>query len=125
MTEQPYYIHGRFGKEPAKMPCNECPLRRDSVPGHLGGYTPQMYIDVLHGDADLACHLSKGFQEGEREQQRSCTGVAMYRANTHCLPLGTNARDAILSVVAEDGDRSNVFASPEEFRAHHTVKDTA
>ena len=71
---------------------------------------------VLHGPADIACHLSKGFAEGNRAEQRSCTGVAVYRANCGLKPLGANAMDAVRHVKP---NRELVFASPAEFLRHH------
>src|ERR1019366_7196985 len=93
--EDPYMTEGRFGNPPAKTCCNQCPLRRDSTPGYLGGYTAEEYITILHGDADIACHMSKGFKERALEEQRSCTGVAIYRRNACKIPRGTNAIEAM------------------------------
>lgn len=107
---------GAFGHLPTRRPCVECPLRRDAKAGALGGYTVQQYLDVLHSPADLACHLSPGFPTLIAEQ-RSCTGVAMYRANTGIKPWG-HAAAAVAHVGA---DRDAVFASPAEFARHHKV----
>lgn len=108
---------GRFGHLPAKTCCAECPLRRDSTPGALGGYTAEQYLDVLHGPADIACHMSKGFNVRNPDDQRSCTGVAMYRANVGLRPWG-HALDAVAHV---GPDRALVFAAPAEFWQHHRV----
>lgn len=117
-------IPGCFGREAALTPCVECPLRLDSEPGALGGYTPDMYVEVLHGPADVACHCSKGFAEGDLDRQRSCTGVAAYRASTGAgtaHPL-SRARAAVKRVT-DDPRQIAVeacFKSEEAFRAHHT-----
>lgn len=104
-----------FGNPPSRRPCVECPLRRDAAPGRLGGYTPRQYVDVLHGLADIACHLSPGFPDN-REEQRSCTGVAMYRANLRVWPL---ARNALAAVDHVGVDRVVVFDDPVAFMRHH------
>jgi hypothetical protein len=112
-------------QEASKTPCVECPLRRDSVPGYLGGYTPEMYVEMLHGPASVACHKSPGFQERQIERQRHCTGVAAYRANVGHITIAlhpvagyvvTSAHD---STVLVGEDRENYFASPLEFVRHH------
>jgi hypothetical protein len=116
-------------QEALPSPCVECPLRRDSAPGYLGGYTPEMYIEVLHSPASLACHRSQGFHEGVIETQRHCTGVAAYRANVGhvCMahtPAGiivTNAHD---STVLIGEDHEHYFSSPEEFVEHHRKGQT-
>ena len=100
---------------PAKEPCRECPLARTASPGHLGGYTVEQYIEVMHGPADLACHMSPGFPD-DRSRQRSCTGLAMYRANARLMPGGKGAFEAML----ETGpNRELAFATPDQFRKHH------
>jgi hypothetical protein len=107
-----------FGQPPTKMPCPECPLARTAIRGALGGYTVAQYLEVLHGPADLACHLSKGFP-ANRAEQRSCTGVAMFRANLGLHPAGGAMR--AVQLVGEN--REAVFASPEDFAAHHSASD--
>jgi hypothetical protein len=108
---------GCLGHLPARKPCVECPLSRTSTPGYLGGYTPQQYIDVLHEIGDIACHLSPGFPNN-RAEQRSCTGVAMFRANVGVVALANNARAAVNHVGA---DTEAAFASDAEFLAHHSI----
>lgn len=109
-------------------PCRECPLRRDSAPGYLGGYTPEMYMEVMHSPASIACHSSPGFHEGDIERQRHCTGVAGYRANVGhvCqiktedgLVMTTTAHDSTKAIGARDDSEERYFSSPAEFYEHH------
>lgn len=113
-------ITDRHMQDPLRTPCNECPLRRDSKAGYLGGYTPEMYIEVLHGPASLACHSSKGFHEGILETQRHCTGVAAFRANVghvcHAHGFTTMAQHAV-EVIGPDPE--TYFATDAEFVEHH------
>lgn len=108
-----------------KVPCVECPFRRDSAPGYLGGYTPEMYMDVTFSPASLACHKSNGFHEGEIERQRVCTGIAAFRANTgHIASILTNHSGAVPTAAHEStkfvgSDTETYFATAEEFCAHH------
>lgn len=105
----------------AKAPCAECPLRRDSAAGHLGGYSPAMYIEVLHGPASLACHSSKGFAIGDVGEQRHCTGVAAFRANVgHVAQIDGHETGAHRSTLAIGEDRETYFATDAEFVAHHS-----
>lgn len=118
-VDKPHMVTGQhFGLPPAKEPCKECPLARTALPGQLGGYTVAQYVGVLNGPADLACHMSKGFPKNLAEQ-RSCTGVAMYRCNTKTLPMGANARSAMARV---GPNRELAFATEEEFVQHHTIR---
>ncbi len=75
-------------------PCSDCPMRRDSLKGWLGGSTPQEYAALCHS--------------GSR-----CAGLAIYRSNTcksqpkeHKLP----------------SDHNLVLSNIMEFMEHHTLK---
>lgn len=116
-------------------PCAECPLRRDSLRGHLGGYSPQMYVDVMLSAASIACHSSPGFQQGVLETQRHCTGIAAWRALMgHVAAVPTpNGNLAITRAEASTGtmrvalvsglvNPDLYFDSAESFIAHHDVQ---
>lgn len=105
---------------PMKTPCAECPLRRDSAAGYLGGYTPEMYLDALHGPASIACHKSPGFQQGDIASQRHCTGVAAYRANVgHVCHVDGQLTGAEGASHLVGPDKEHFFDTPESFVAHH------
>lgn len=83
-------------------PCSDCPMRRDSLPGWLGGDNPDRYVKMLHGDSVVPCHVIDNQQ---------CAGVAIYRANVikRCDPPNLRLpKDPIA-----------VFAWPSEFLDHH------
>lgn len=116
MDEMIIHVKGRFGGLPAKATCAECPLRRDSEPGRLGGWTPDMYVRGLVDYVDFACHMSKGFDAHNLASMRSCTGVANFRANIELpLPPG-NAREAKEHA---GPNKVDVFDSLIEFHNHH------
>jgi hypothetical protein len=81
--------------------CTDCPLRRDSLNGWLGGATPEEYARLCHSDAVVECHVHAGSR---------CAGLAIYRRNTcksqpkeHALPA----------------DHEAVFSNIMEFLDHH------
>lgn len=116
-----HLIHGKLGHAPAKGTCVQCPIRRDSKRGELGGWTPEMYIRGMMGPADFACHMSKGFDVNDRDAQRSCTGVGNFRCNTALvvyMPDGNGRDNALLA----GENREDVFATLPEFWRHHKVK---
>jgi hypothetical protein len=83
--------------------CTDCPLRRDSLNGWLGGNTPEQYARLCHSDEVVDCHVHAGSR---------CAGLAIYRRNTakwqpdeHKLPA----------------DRITIFSNVMEFMAHHTA----
>lgn len=122
MSDDLELIPGELGHPPAKKMCAECPLNRGAIKGYLGGYTPEQYIRMMHSDASVACHMSKGFHERRHDLQRHCTGVAHYRANAHKLPRTGGAQQAVLTA---GENHEEVFSNPEEFRAHHTLPEGA
>lgn len=111
-------------KPAVKLPCVECPLRRDSAPGYLGGYTPEMYLEVMFSPASIACHSSPGFHEGEVGKQHHCTGVAAFRANVGWIAsvehngvmMPTYAHQSTREI---GSDTEHYFASAQEFYDHH------
>jgi hypothetical protein len=89
-------------------PCHDCPMRRKSLPGWLGGATAEEYRRVCHSDIIVKCHTTIGPQ---------CAGVAIYRANV--------AKRVDPPGLVLPADRSNVFATPMEFVEHHnSLKDS-
>jgi hypothetical protein len=82
-------------------PCSDCPMRRDSLNGWLGGSTPDEYVRLSHSDCNVDCHVHGG---------SPCAGMAIYRTNVcksqppeHKLPA----------------DHTNVFSTPMQFLEHH------
>ena len=82
--------------------CSDCPLRRDALPGWLGGSSAEEYARLCHSDAVVECHVHAGSR---------CAGLAIYRRNTckwqpeeHKLPADTEA----------------IFSNIVEFVEHHS-----
>lgn len=90
-----------------RSPCHDCPWRKTSIAGWLGGGTTADWIDTARSDAAVPCHALAGQQ---------CAGIAIFRANIAKLP-----RDpAVLRLPA---DRETVFGTPHEFSAYHWLAD--
>jgi hypothetical protein len=104
--------------------CAECPGRTDSHAGYLGGYTPEMYIQMIYSPASVACHSSPGFRTGDIAKQRHCTGVCAVRANWDVDKM-LNPRNsaAIAAMIVRDTYgpdlKADFFATPAEFVEHH------
>lgn len=108
-----------------KSPCVECPFRRDSAPGYLGGYTPEMYLEAVRSPASLACHKSAGFHEGKIESQRVCTGLAAFRANIGHIASVVHPQYGVVPSQAHEStqyvgcDDEHYFGNEQEFYDHH------
>lgn len=85
-------------------PCSDCPWRRDSLNGWLGGHTAEEFVDIARSDFPYPCHTIKNQQ---------CAGMAIYRRNTLKAPRPP--------AIMLEKDKETVFATPMEFTAHHTL----
>ena len=90
-------------KSQLTKPCSDCPMRRDSIRGWLGGYTPEEYRRLCHSDEVVECHVHAGSR---------CAGIAIYR--THVIKSQPEAHKL-------PPDFNTVFCHPMEFIGHHTI----
>ena len=84
-------------------PCDDCPWRRKSIPGWLGGHTATDFVLMAQGEAKYMCHAHPNQQ---------CAGMAIYRANTCKSP-----RDK--TILRLPADKKVVFDWPTDFMEHH------
>lgn len=89
-------------------PCGDCPWARASLPGWLGGSPADDWLKEVHGDNVIPCHTLRGAQ---------CAGAAIYRRNVVKTP-----RDP--ECLRLEANRDLVFATPQEFKAHHESRTT-
>ena len=108
-------------KRQHRKPCTQCPFRRASIPGFIGGAHPDNFVQMANADVRMPCHLHlpEGVNyeaaqiPGTREfRAPQCAGRAIYWRNQIKIP-----RDPSLLVL--DGDSETVFCWPQEFIAHH------
>jgi len=90
------------GKKQHTTPCSDCPMARTSLPGWLGGSTPDEYVALSHSDHIILCHAIKNTQ---------CAGMAIYRKHV-CKSIAPGG----LKLEAAHG---LVFSWPAEFLKHH------
>lgn len=97
---------------PVKEPCRECPWRRASWAGHLGPFSPEEWLDILHGESPIACHLTIPPGGGWGDNTRQCRGAAIMRANVCKTPRNP-------SIETGPEDPVTVFRRNAEFLEHH------
>lgn len=102
--------------------CNECPWRRMSAPGWLGGQEPDWYVDRIRAEQPMACHLhfdDRTHLKPENEVIADlpyCAGSLIVQRNMCKRP-----RDPDYAVAVERVERTiQVFNHPWEFWKHHT-----
>lgn len=96
---------GKRATKPLTAPCSDCPMRRDALPGWLGGYSADEYRMLSHSDCKVECHVHNGSR---------CAGMAIYRTN---VCKWQPPEDKL------PGDEFAVFSTPMEFMAHHDKGD--
>jgi hypothetical protein len=99
---------------PTKVACNECPWKRQSLPGHLGPIGPEAWVALVHSDEAIACH--KTIEEDgswDTPNIRQCAGAGIHRTNTFKSP-----RDPEVWT-SDEPDHEVVFSRSTDFIAHH------
>lgn len=105
-----------------RNPCNECPFRRESLPGWLGPWTP---LDLLRSLSvePFPCHqtIPQGYQGDYNDDRlKGCAGAAIFLNNTlemsRCRVTSEHQRQ-VRDV--DDSVTLSVFASKQEFIDHH------
>ena len=95
-------------------PCDDCPWRRDAMPGWLGDRNAQEWVTIAHADLPVECHTreSPSFYV-------QCAGISIYRANICKKPRIAGFLALGVEPLKVPADRDAVFASPTEFREYH------
>lgn len=88
-------------------PCSECPWRRTSPAGWLGGHETEAYAAPVRHGTMVPCH-----KKGNRAY---CAGAAISMKNSCTRPRDPDMA-AELEKVQESDD---VFRFPTEFEKHH------
>lgn len=86
-------------------PCSDCPFARTALNGWLGGSSVEEWLLWAHTNTQISCHVISNQQ---------CAGLAIYRRN-----VCKRVEEPLLTLPA---DKSKVFATPMEFKQHHTIK---
>ena len=103
-----------------KKPCSECPWRRKSLNGWLGGYPLDDFINNIQFDgAPLPCHKTSHFAKDplDEDDLDFCAGALIFMKNSCKYPHHPEYGD-VLEKIEKDTD--NVFHWPQEFRDHHS-----
>jgi hypothetical protein len=118
---------GRRRKKQHASPCAQCPFRRASLPGYLGGTHPDVFGHLADSDVRMPCHLhlpdgvnyAAAVEPGSPEYAApQCAGRAIHWRNQLKTP-----RDPQLLVLP--ADHARVFTWPSEFVLHHRERALA
>jgi hypothetical protein len=100
-------------------PCNECPFRKDSAKGWLGGETPESTFDFVKHEADFACHKTRNKKQQDMSR---CRGFLLFTRKIGKLPhYNKELGKAVAAIDYETANNSNILSLPEFFE-YHTLK---
>lgn len=95
-----------------KKPCSDCPFKKESLPGWMGGFSLDSYAQPPSVGMPTSCHQA---DFGSRSPKTTfCAGSCAVIANDAELE-----RHVIYPAVDEVGPREDCFPSVEAFVQHH------
>jgi hypothetical protein len=100
-----------------KKPCDECPFRKRSLPGYLGGHRLEPYRQPPSVGMPTSCHCSDYGASDERTS--FCAGSLAVIANDPTVQPLLEYKE----IVADVGQREDCFATVEAFAEHHSGAD--
>lgn len=106
-------------------PCRECPFKRTSPPGFLGVDSARNFIaETVMGGTPMPCHMEIDYDDPDwRDTQLpdapDCEGALRFLNNLMKLPRDPRYAAAVR---ASTQDTERIFASVQEFMAHHDTE---
>lgn len=105
-----------------KVPCNDCPFTKTSIPGWLGEYeSPEQLHLLVMSERPFPCHLTHteetlDFKEAGNDNHPLCAGSLAYMKKLGKLPRNKQLKRAIDNI--DKNILSNILAMG-EFLTHH------
>lgn len=111
-----------------KNPCNDCPFRRNAVPGWLGASRPEWFVESALSDfaeyapgAPMApCHQTVNYEDDDwlakLSEADACVGALQFAANNCKSPRDPERSAAVRAA----GQNPDVFRTSQEFIDYHT-----
>lgn len=100
-----------------KTPCNQCPWRKNSAPGYLGGNAPEVYADAVQRNTVPACHQRDHGWDNPRSAM--CAGALAVMQNS-CIEPRYNGTWGDADKV---GKRDDCFKWVRDFYRYHAGKE--
>lgn len=104
-------------KDDLKKPCVECPFRKNSLPGWLGGYTAdETYHSITSAEEDFACHLTRNKRLKDMSR---CKGSMLFLKKSGKMPKYNTQLAADLRAMGKP-DTSEILSNFEFFKHHES-----
>lgn len=95
-----------------KTPCSECPFRRTSAAGWLGGSSAAAWKSVMDTEGEIQCHMDA---KKEKDRKAFCAGHMIHMRNSFKVPRDRDYANA----VDQYKPNKEVFRWQHEFIEHH------
>lgn len=108
-----------------KQPCNQCPFRKNSLPGYLGEgtYNPELFLSTME-HSPIPCHITMDWENPDFELTEEmiydspCVGSLQFMKNSCKIPRSIGYRK-----LAEPFQKNDeVFNWKKEFIEHHSKR---
>ncbi len=94
-----------------KKPCGECPFRKNSAKGYLGGFTIEETLSVAKSEHEFQCHKTR-----ETDNVRECVGRLLFATKT-CKSFKDSELEALRLHAKEHNSTENILGF--DFKKHH------
>lgn len=102
-----------------KTPCAECPWRKNSAKGWLGGHSPEFYADAPVHNEPTSCHCKDFGPDDDRTA--FCAGALSVMANA-CIMADDSKHPGAEAARRAVGKRDDTFDHPRDFYEYHAGK---
>lgn len=106
-------------------PCNECPYRKQSIPGYFGGHDGNQYRSFISQDTTVACHTRTKFNDnGDPRKISYCTGHIAAQIKSCKSPIPNTLPHALHQAMRDRSDFDVILdnaLSIFDFNAHHNL----
>lgn len=97
-----------------KHPCPECPFRKDSLRGYLGGFTPEETYKAALSEDGFDCHLTRG----DGQERKHCAGRLLF-ATKMCKSFRNKELEQARFAVKAENSLDDILGF--DFLGHHKL----
>lgn len=99
--------------EVTKRPCGQCPFRKDSIKGYLGGFTLEETLNVAKSESSFECHKTR-----ETPNTKECAGRLLFATKT-CKSFRDPELEQLRRETKENNSTENILGF--DFKEHHQI----
>lgn len=107
-------------KNNLKKPCDECPFKKNSLKGWLGGETAESTFEMVKHETDFACHKTRD-KEKPSEMSR-CRGFLLFTRKICKIPkYNQELKEIVEKIDFKTANNANILGLAEFFEHHNQL----